>query len=395
MRIAFVTFEYVSEPGYDSIDGHGGVAISIYRIAQGLKKYGHEPIVIVRANSNETIEHDGISIHRVDVRSRWVNILQKIKIIRKFVPAIRWIRQSRLYNKRLIQLHNIKPIDLVEYTSFAATGLFRRKEIPSIVRISSLQGLLEDGADNNKMFMLEKLENKSFNKADKILGPSNVSARLLENKINKKVELIEWPFTPLSSPEDDTLYSDSLSNKKYLLFMGSIGLLKGTKIIAEILPELFKKYKDLYFVFAGKDDSYNGRPMMNYIWNKAGKYRGRVLYLGILPYTQLYPIIRNSEGVVLPSRVDNLPNTLIESMTFGKIVIGTRGASFDQLIVDGQNGFLCNRDDPVSLLNKIEELLSLNTSEKEKIEKAAKQRSKDLDMDVIIPRLVSIYNQLQ
>jgi glycosyltransferase involved in cell wall biosynthesis len=294
----------------------------------------------------------------------------------------------------LYDLHKINPIDVVEYTSFAATGLFRRKDIPSIVRISSLQQLLEDGAGNKKMFMLEELENKSLIKADGILGPSQVTAKLIQQKINKEVIVIEWPFTPLNVPEDNILYSDSLLNKKYLLFIGSIGLLKGAKTIAHILPKLFKKYDDLYFVFAGKDDFYKGRPMMNYIWSKAGKYRGRILYLGILPYKQLYPIIRNSEAVVLPSRVDNLPNTLIESMTLGKIVIGTRGASFDQLIEDGKNGFLCNRDDSDGLLAKIEQTINLKPTNKKKIENAAKLRSKDLNVDVIIPRLVHIYNSI-
>ena len=104
MRIVFITFEYVSEPGFQSIHGHGGVATSIYRATQALKKYGHKPLVIVASNSDEIIEHEGIPVYRVNVRSRWVNYLQRIKFIRKIVPAIQWIQQSKLYNKRLLNL---------------------------------------------------------------------------------------------------------------------------------------------------------------------------------------------------------------------------------------------------------------------------------------------------
>ena len=172
------------------------------------------------------------------------------------------------------------------------------------------------------------------------------------------------------------------------------GVLKGIKTIADILPELFKKYKDLYFVFVGKDDFYNDRPMMNYVWHQSGKYRGRVIYLGILPHHQLFPIIRNSEAIVLPSRVDNLPNTLIEGMTLGKIVIGTRGASFDQLITYGENGFLCNRDDKKDLLEQIEIVLNLEYKNKKDIEQAAKERSKELAEEKIIPQLLNIYNEV-
>lgn len=394
MRIAFVTFEYVTEPGFKSIHGHGGIATSIYRCAQALKDHGHEPIVIVASSSDEIIEHEGIQVYRVDVRSRWVNYLQRIKFIRKFVPAIRWIQQSKLYNKRLLEIYKTNPIDIIEYTSYAATGLFRLKNFPSVVRISSLQRLLEDGANKNKMFFLEKLENISFRKADKIIGPSIVAAKLLEKIINRNVQVIVWPFIPLKVAEDVAVYHDMLQSKRYLLFIGSIGLLKGIKTIADILPELFKKYKDLYFVFVGKDDFYNDRPMMNYVWHQSGKYRGRVIYLGILPHHQLFPIIRNSEAIVLPSRVDNLPNTLIEGMTMGKIVIGTRGASFDQLITYGENGFLCNRDDKKDLLEQIEIVLNLEYKNKKDIEQAAKERSKELAEDKIIPQLLNIYNEV-
>ncbi len=393
MRVAFITFEYVSEPGYKSIHGHGGIATSLYRATQSLKDQGHDPLVIVRSNTNELIEHEGIPVYRVDVNSRWVNFLQKIKFIRKYVPAIRWMRQSRLYNKRLLEIHKTTPIDIVEHTSFAATGFFRPKNIPSIVRISSLQGLLEDGANNNKMFLLEELENKSFQKTDKIIGPSVVAAKLLEKKINRNVQVIEWPFIPLRVAEDDSVYHDALQSKKYFLFIGSIGLLKGVKTIAEILPELFTKYKDLYFVFVGKDDFYNGKPMMNYVWHQSGKYRGRTIYLGVLPHHQLFPIIRKAEAIILPSRVDNLPNTLIEGMTLGKIVVGTQGASFDQLITHEKSGFLCNRDDKEGLLKQLETVLNLDKRNKADIEYAAKERSKDLAEEKIVPKLINIYNE--
>ena len=77
MRIAFVTFEYVSEPGFKSIHGHGGIATAINRIVRSLKDLGHEPLVIVTSYSDEIIEHEGIPVRseerRVgkECRSRW------------------------------------------------------------------------------------------------------------------------------------------------------------------------------------------------------------------------------------------------------------------------------------------------------------------------------------
>jgi glycosyltransferase involved in cell wall biosynthesis len=38
--------------------------------------------------------------------------------------------------------------------------------------------------------------------------------------------------------------------------------------------------------------------------------------------------------------VDNLPNTAIESLTRGVPVIGSAGASIDELVIDGIDGLL-------------------------------------------------------
>jgi glycosyltransferase involved in cell wall biosynthesis len=54
----------------------------------------------------------------------------------------------------------------------------------------------------------------------------------------------------------------------------------------------------------------------------------------------LYALLQRAEASVLPSLADNLPNTVIESLTLGIPVIGTRGASIDELIEPGVTGEL-------------------------------------------------------
>jgi glycosyltransferase involved in cell wall biosynthesis len=63
--------------------------------------------------------------------------------------------------------------------------------------------------------------------------------------------------------------------------------------------------------------------------------------------------MRRARLVVLPSLVDNLPNVLLEAMMFGRPVIATQGASFDELIEDGYSGFLVPPGDPLALAAKI------------------------------------------
>jgi glycosyltransferase involved in cell wall biosynthesis len=76
-------------------------------------------------------------------------------------------------------------------------------------------------------------------------------------------------------------------------------------------------------------------------WKAAwGERCAQVVWLGALPKPELYGVVQASEAAVLPSTVDNLPNTAIESLLLGVPVIGSAGASIDELIEPGRTGEL-------------------------------------------------------
>ena len=52
---------------------------------------------------------------------------------------------------------------------------------------------------------------------------------------------------------------------------------------------------------------------------------------------------------MLPSRFDNLPNTVIECLALGVPVIGTIGASIEELVTPGRDGELVPIADPRAL----------------------------------------------
>ena len=70
----------------------------------------------------------------------------------------------------------------------------------------------------------------------------------------------------------------------------------------------------------------------------------------------MFSIVKHARLCILPTRVDNLPNTCLEAMALGKVVISStsvQGTSVEQLIIDGYNGFLSSVDDVESLYQKI------------------------------------------
>ena len=78
-------------------------------------------------------------------------------------------------------------------------------------------------------------------------------------------------------------------------------------------------------------------------------------------------------------------------MSLQKIVIASKNASFEQLIVDGENGFLCEKDCAEAFINTINKVLSLPMDEKRKIENKAKTTISRLDPDVVYANFLKYY----
>lgn len=384
MRIAFVTPEFVTESDFD-----GGLANYLYRVSLSLIQLGHDPIVIVASGKEETIYLNGIEVNRV-------KCLYEFKVTTQLSIFKLWDERGKALKRKLYNLNKVKKIDIVQYPSVTGIGFNRIKSIPSVVRISSFQPLLRKYSGvqcNTDNIIFEKMELLSMKKADGVFGPSKVIANEIEKVIDEKVEIIETPFIIEEKENDSILYESNLKNKKYLLFFGTISLLKGAVLIGNIIYKLLDNYKDLYFVFVGKDSVYNGKSVMDSIFENAGQFKNRVLYFGKLRHSELYPIIENSEVVVLPSRIDNFPNTCLEAMAYKKIVIGTKRTSFEQLIKDGVSGFLCNIDDEKELYKKIEVALKLDDNKKVEIGNKAYERIKELQPEKVVKQLLDYYDR--
>lgn len=391
MRIAFITPEYITEKNFD-----GGLANHLARVCPALVEMGHEVVVFVTSDRSGRVVQDGVEVRRVGLHPSalfWVNrfTLWRVQV------ANRWLFQSWALNKACAKLHREKPFDLIQYASFTATGLFRLKGVPAVVRVSSFDPLLQKAYDlpaSRENRFRSWMDRAAICRADAVFGPSRLIADVVKKETGCPVEVVEPPFTVDYAGWDDQPYRDQLAGRKYLLFFGTLGVLKGVATIAEILQPLLRSDPDLCFVFIGKDGGYQGRPMIEHVWEKAGPFRGRVHYLGKMPHGQLHPILAHALAVVLPSRIDNLPNTCLEAMALKRVVVGSRGASFEQLIEDGVSGFLCEIDSPENLFEAVQKILGLPAEDRNQIGERAAQRIEELCPENAVAKLIDFYRSV-
>jgi glycosyltransferase involved in cell wall biosynthesis len=214
----------------------------------------------------------------------------------------------------------------------------------------------------------------------------------------KESEVIETPVI-IENRDNLKLNEDNLEKGKYIVTYGGMHYRKEIHILVQLIDRILDEFSNMKYVMVGMDDRIfaDNRYMSisEYFKLHITRNYDRFVYLGEISDRQrLFSIIKNASICVLPTRIDNLPNTVVESMTLGKVVVSStseHGTSVEQLITDGYNGFLAQVDDVEDLYNKIVYALNLPENEKEVIGSRASDRVKKSTPENVYEKMMKIY----
>ena len=393
LRIAFATPEYVTEDHFD-----GGLANYINRTAKLLVELGHDVHVVTLSHKNEEhFDHDGVVVHRVMLKPVWHAFNRVTRY--SLTTTLHWLNFSTQAFRKLKQLHRQHPFHLIQYPGYSFCGLFSIPFLRAahVVRASSYQPALNDasGIKRNLDSMLnERLEALQYKLTRNVFAPSNTMQTTLAKKVNvRDARVIRTPFYMETRDWDNSVYEQFLKGKKYALYFGRFQLHKGFHTLAQALPRFLSQCPDAYVALVGRDmETSLASSMAGFARAQCGSSAERLIMLENLPHSQLYPVIAGAHLVVLPSLIDNSPNACLEAMGLGKVVIGTRGTSFEELITDGVNGFLVPPADAASLAEKMTSAWTdpgLPT-----ISAAAKQRTLDFAPEKTVTSLLTYYSEV-
>jgi glycosyltransferase involved in cell wall biosynthesis len=354
LKIAFVTPEYITEDHFD-----GGLANYLARVSRALSSLGHNIHVVTLSSLDEAVfEHEGVTVHRVMLKPGWQTLDRLTR--HRLSTTLRWLNLSTQVYRKLKQLHRKIVFDLIQYPNYSFCGVFSIPLLKGshLVRASSYEPALHDAGGFGRSFdakTVERLEQLQFWLSGNVLAPS----RRLQNTLTTQarlsnVKVIPTPFYLEVHDWDTALFDQFLSGRKYLLYFGRFQLHKGFHTLVQALPKFLAHHKDAYAVLVGRDmETVLAPSMADYARDKVGRFTDRLIISNHLPHRQLYPIIAGAHLIALPSLIDNSPNACLESMGLGKVVVGTSGTSFDELITDSVNGFLVAADSPNELANKL------------------------------------------
>jgi glycosyltransferase involved in cell wall biosynthesis len=169
-----------------------------------------------------------------------------------------------------------------------------------------------------------------------------------------------------------------LPQEPFILYVGAFRMIKG---IAELVAayERLSEPPPLVLIGTRESDTPADFPPP---WATA---------LERVPHPTVMAIWERALFGVLPTKApEALGNVVLEGMSKGRPVVGTRPGGQEDLIEDGKSGFLVPSGD-VGRLAEAMERLSENAELREQMGRRALERSHDFTPEVVMPRLEALY----
>jgi glycosyltransferase involved in cell wall biosynthesis len=221
---------------------------------------------------------------------------------------------------------------------------------------------------------------KIWKNIDFFICPSQFMAdKMVEYGYPKeKMRVVRNPFAVNHNPMP-------LGNK--VVFMGRLHYEKGIKVFLRAAEQL----RDLHLVVAGSgpDEQW----VNNFLKEKMLNNVERV---GWVSGEKWQEIMEDARVVVVPSVfLENCSVSILEALSYGRIVVASDRGGNPELVIDGKTGFLCKPEDPDDLARVIQKAMNLSPAEVEKMTTAGRQLVKsNHNPSDYFSALLSVYREL-
>ena len=123
----------------------------------------------------------------------------------------------------------------------------------------------------------------------------------------------------------------------------------------------------------------------------------KTINLGFISNEQLKSMMYSLADIfILPSQIDNYPNTLLESFACGTPAIASNVGGIPEIVEDGKSGFLFNINKTTELTNKLKLVINLNKRNKlEEMGKSARNWAvNNVSLKIQTDRYLKLYKDI-
>jgi len=157
------------------------------------------------------------------------------------------------------------------------------------------------------------------------------------------------------SNTEDFINQNALVNKKIILFLGQAHEGKRIDLLIKALPQIKNQIKDVILIIAGPD--FGNYPKLRSLAEE-NKVSSNIRFLGELSEEKKEIVLKSCDILALPSDYEAFGMVLAEAMACGKPVIATKTPGPLEIVKNGVNGLLIEKDSVLALAEDTIKLLS-------------------------------------
>jgi glycosyltransferase involved in cell wall biosynthesis len=360
--------------GYPLSGKRSGALVHIEKLAEHLSEVeGMEVHVITSGNNVEQFENEKVTVHVMTL---------PLFILSLLFPFSQWSIMSKIKKLSPDILH---AAGTFPYTTIVA---MLRKKYPAIITVFSLSKN-ELRWEKNIVRIIKKVvisipnERYVIKRIGNIIVQSSFTERKIENMTDAKIHIIP---EGIECGEINQLQLHDMSESPDIFIAVLFRKLKGLDVLIRAVGAVQKIIPNIQLYIAGNgEEEHNLQNLVNEL-----NIQHCVKFLGyVSSKEEIYSYYKACKVVVVPSRWDIEPFAAIDGAMFGKPIIATKSCN-SSLVIDGVSGFMIESEDVDTLTNRLVLLLS-DKSLRDKLGKAAKEKSKEYDWPKIADNVTNVY----
>ena len=144
-------------------------------------------------------------------------------------------------------------------------------------------------------------------------------------------------------------------------------------------------------LYLGRDSFEKGIDILKSI---EGNINGKIVYCTNTPWEEAMIELKRSSILVIPSRIESIPQTIKEAFYLKIPVIATNVGGIPEIITNNENGILIPSQEPLALTEAINSLLMDNSKIKILTENAFKFVVENYSWKYLLPKYLNFYENL-
>ena len=320
-------------------------------------------------------DDDGIQVYNRPMLKFWPHASYPKRQLKKQTEEIISILEENHFKPDIIDGHWLNPqLDLIlmlgeHYKAKTAIVLHREATTPRYYTKSN----------ESKLNHIDKVGCRSHHGADSL--KDNLSLR-------------EAPFVCSSGIPDkyiETAVKEKIVFTDSKLQVVTVSRLMDWKCLDSAIRGVNSSFQGVDYRYLIMGDGPE-RPKLQAIIDNKG-ISNQVKLTGRLPREEVLENLKGADLFVLISKNETFGLVYLEAMLQGCITIASKNGGVDGIIVDGENGFLCNEGDEQDLERTIKKILCLSNEEKQAVSLRARQTALNYTDSKVAKRYLDIISQ--